>query len=104
MNSYSYRITVEPLTGAKGEPVEASALSFVIQNHDDILAIAERSKGRAGFDDETSTALAISLKMFSEVMLLNRSNPLFENIQGPFREFIQAFKAAGKTPQTGQSE
>ena len=98
MNSYSYRVTVQPLTGAKGEPVEAPALSFDVKNHDDLVGIAERSKGRAGLSEDDSVALAISLKMFSEVMLLNRKNPLFAEIQEPFRGFIQAFKAAGRTP------
>ncbi len=97
MNSYRYKVTVEALAGAKGEPVDKPALSFEVKNHDDILAIAERAKGRAGLDDDSSAALAISLKLFSEVMLMNRRHPLFAEIQGPFREFIQAFKAAGQT-------
>jgi hypothetical protein len=44
MNSYRYKITVEALTGAKGEPVEGRTLSFEAANHDDILGIVERMR------------------------------------------------------------
>ena len=46
MNSYRYRITVEMLTGAKGEAVEGRSLTFEAANHDDILAIVERMRTR----------------------------------------------------------
>jgi hypothetical protein len=34
MNSYRYKITVEALTGAKGESVEGRTLSFEAANYD----------------------------------------------------------------------
>jgi hypothetical protein len=44
MNSYRYKITVEALTGAKGEPVEGQILSFEAANHEDILGIMEKMR------------------------------------------------------------
>ena len=44
MNSYRYKITVEALTGPKGEPVEGRTLSFEAANHDDILGIVEKMR------------------------------------------------------------
>ncbi len=53
MNSYRYKITVEALTGAKGEQVEGRTLSFEAANHDDILGIVERMQARLPFDKDT---------------------------------------------------
>lgn len=44
MNPYRYKITVEALTGAKGEPVEGRTLSFEAASHDDILGIVDRMR------------------------------------------------------------
>lgn len=40
MPGYRYRITVEPLTDKRGEPLEAETLVFEAENHDEILGIA----------------------------------------------------------------
>lgn len=92
MNSYRYRVTVEMLTGAKGEPVEGRTLSFEVPNHDDILAIAERMKQRLPFDADTAAALGIGLKLFSEVTLQHRDDPMFAQIRPALKEFIGALK------------
>lgn len=92
MNSYRYRITVEMLTGAKGEPVEGRSLSFVAANHDDILSIVERMRARVPFDSDTTASLAIGLKLFSEVALVHRNDPLFASIRPALGEFIRDLK------------
>lgn len=83
MNSYRYRITVEALTGAKGEPVQGRRLTFEAANHDDILAIVER------------------MKSFSEVALVHRTDPIFETIRPALRDFVQGLK---QMPQLGPQE
>ncbi len=92
MNSYRYRVTVEMVAGAKGEPVEGRALSFEAANHDDLLAIVERMRGRLPFDGETAAALGIGFKLFSEVALVHRKDPLFATIRPALGEFIGAVK------------
>jgi hypothetical protein len=59
MSAYRYRITVEALTNAKGEPMEGRTLSFEAANHDDILGIVERMKTRLPFDGDTVASLGV---------------------------------------------
>jgi hypothetical protein len=92
MNSYRYRITVEKLSGAKGEPVSGESLSFETANHDDILAIVERMRSRLPLDGDTAASLAVGLKLFSEVALVHRENPLFANIRPALGQFIRELK------------
>jgi hypothetical protein len=92
MNSYRYKITVEALTGAKGEPVEGQALSFEAANHDDILGIVERMQARLPFDRDTVASLGIGLKLFSEVALMQRNDPMFATIRPALGEFVRGLK------------
>ena len=92
MNSYRYKITVEALTGAKGEPVEGQTLSFEAANHDDILGIVERMQARLPFDGDTVASLGVGLKLFSEVALTERQDPMFSMIQPALSEFVKGLK------------
>jgi Domain of Unknown Function with PDB structure (DUF3861) len=92
MNSYRYKITVEALTGAKGEPVEGRTLSFEAANHDDILGIVERMRARLPFDGDTVASLGIGLKLFSEVALMQRNDPMFATIRPALGEFVRGLK------------
>jgi Domain of Unknown Function with PDB structure (DUF3861) len=92
MNSYRYKITVEALTGAKGEPVEGRTLSFEAENHDDILGVVERMRARLPFDEDTTASLGVGLKLFSEVTLLHRNDPMFAMIGPALREFVRGLK------------
>ena len=92
MNSYRYKITVETLTGAKGEPVEGRTLSFEATNHDDILEVVERMRTRLPFDEDTIASLGVGLKLLSEVTLLHRNDPMFAMIGPALREFVRGLK------------
>jgi hypothetical protein len=92
MNSYRYRVTVEPLAGAKGEPVKGQALSFEAANHDDILGVVERMSARLPFDGATIASLGVGLKLFSEVALAHRNDPMFAMIQPALNEFMRGLK------------
>lgn len=97
MKQHRYRITVEHLADAHGNPsTHPEPLRFEAGNHDDILAIAERMRGRGEFPPDTANALAVGLKLFSEVMLENRGHPLFADFAPHFRAFMQHLK---KSPQ-----
>src|SRR6202021_1305927 len=78
--NYRYRITVEALTGAKGEPVEGRTLTFDASNHDDIVGIAEKMRARLPFDAHTIAALGVGLKVFSEVALMHRHDPVVASL------------------------
>lgn len=92
MDSYRYKITVEALTGAKGEPVEGRTLSFEAANHDDILWIVDRMRARLPFDEDTVASLGVGLKLFSEVTLMQRDDPMFAMIRPALNEFIRGLK------------
>ncbi len=92
MHSYRYRVHVAALTGAKGEPVEDRNLTFEVANHDDILGIAARLQTGLPFGADESAALAIGLKLFAEVALVNRADPLFAKIRPALSEFIGELK------------
>jgi len=100
MDSYRYKITVEALTGAKGEPVEGRALSFEAANHDDILGIVERMQTRLPFDGDTIASLGVGLKLFSEVALMQRNDPMFATIRPALSDFVRGLKqrSAGELP------
>jgi Domain of Unknown Function with PDB structure (DUF3861) len=92
VNSYRYRITVETLTGSIGEPMEGRSLSFEAANHDDILGIVERMRPRLPFDGDTIASLGVGLKLFSEVTLMQRNDPMFAAIQPALSEFVHGLK------------
>lgn len=94
MKQHRYRVTVEHLLDAKGAPSAYKApLQFEVGNHDDIFDIVERVRRRSDFDETTNTALAVGLKLFSEVMLENRGCPLFADFMPHFSDFMKKLKS-----------
>lgn len=93
MRGYRYRITVEPIEGPKGERIEQAPLVFEAANHDEILELVERRRQRRDFDGNTAACLMIGLKLFSEVVLQNRKEPLFAPLFPHLRDFIHRLKS-----------
>lgn len=102
MNSYRYRITVEALTDANGALVQGRTLTFDTMNHDDILGIVERLRKRLPFDGVTAASLGVGLKLFSEVALMHRADPLFAKIRPALSEFIGELKNGSMVAGTEQ--
>jgi hypothetical protein len=92
MSAYRYKITVEALTRATGEPGEGQILSFEAANHDDILGVVDRLRARLPFDENTVASLGVGLNLFSEVTLRERNDPMFAMIQPALGEFIRGLK------------
>jgi len=67
-------------------------LQFEVGNHDDILAVVERLRDRGDFSGDAATALGVGLKLFSEVMLEHRENPLFSSFKPHFLQFMKELK------------
>lgn len=98
MKQHCYRITVEHLADAKGEPsAYAEPLQFEAGSHDDLFVIVERIRARGEFDADTAAALAIGLKLFGGVMMAHRDHPLFAELAPHFGAFMKRLKqgAAG---------
>lgn len=102
MKQHRYRLTLEHVADAEGRPVAREPLRFEVGNHDDILAIVERMRRREDIDPETATALAVGLKLFGEVLLENRTHPLFAGFAPQFQQFMKTLKQ-GPSPGEGAS-
>ncbi|GAA4492704.1 DUF3861 domain-containing protein [Hymenobacter ginsengisoli] len=88
-----YRVTVELLTLASGLAATASPLQLEVDNHDEILGIVRRLQEKNPFNDpQQAAALAVGLKLFSEVMLQNRRHPVFEELLPAFWVFMEKLK------------
>lgn len=92
MKGHLYRLTLEHLEDPKGNPVSKPPLQFEVKNHDDLYAIVEKVKAKGLFDADESTAFAIGLKLFREVMLQHRDIEVLKELDPHFSEFMKAFK------------
>lgn len=92
MKQHQYRVTVEHLADADGASSTDAPLAFAVGNHDNILTIVERMRGRGDFSDASATALAVGLKLFGQVMLENKDHPLFADFKPHFQQFMKELK------------
>jgi len=91
-----YRITLEHLHSPKDLGLNET-IDFEFENHDEIFSIMERIRDNNPFDNENQAVeFAVGLKLFSEVMLKNRDNELFEELMPAFRSFMKKLKASVK--------
>ncbi|MFT3823786.1 MAG: DUF3861 domain-containing protein [Chitinophagaceae bacterium] len=91
--AHQYKLTLEYLEDNKGEAVNTEPVTLLFDNHDDIFSIIKRQEERDLFGDKNQAVeFAIGLKLFSEVMLKNRNNPLFEELAPAFGAFMKKLK------------
>jgi len=87
-----YKITLEHTHTPKGDELQ-KAVVVEFDNHDNIFNIIKVMQQRDLFNDVNQSAeFAIGLKMFSEVMLRNKDNALFEELLPEFKKFMQRLK------------
>ena len=91
-----YRITLEHLHSPKDLGLNET-IDFEFENHDEVFSIIERISQNNPFEKESqATEFAVGLKLFSEVMLKNKENPLFEEFLPAFGAFMKKLKATIK--------
>ena len=90
MRNHHYTITVENEAPNKTGPPQG--LRFGAEPQDEIPGLVERSRQRGEFDTDTAAAFTVGLKLLGEVMLKNRSHPLFEEFGPQFGEFMKRLK------------
>ncbi len=94
---HRYRVTIEHVgTPRDGLPIQP-ALRFETVNHDEIIAIVERIRASGQYAEDEAASLGIGLKLFSEVMLQRRDDPLFAALQPALRAFIGGLKERNST-------
>jgi hypothetical protein len=104
MSAHRYRVTLEYLGGKHaGEELHAP-LQFEAGNHDDLFEIIERAQAASLTDEDESAALALGLKLFGEVLLKHRKDPLFADLQPAFRAFIGAYKQRVRDAHEGRGQ
>lgn len=92
--AHQYKLPLEYLKDNKGEEINQKPLELIFENHDDIFSIIERQKAKGLFGNEQqATEFSIGLKLFSEVMVKHRKDPLFEELTPAFGAFMQKLKA-----------
>ncbi len=76
-----YRINLEELSLKDGSEAGKN-LSFDFENHDDLFKIFDRIKAKNLFEDEkTAYEFTLGLKLFTEVLITDKSNPIFDDIK-----------------------
>lgn len=94
MKKHQYRVTVEYLADADGNPVDAAPLTFSAPNHDDVFALVDTMRARSALSSEDAARFVVGLKLMSEAMLENRDDPLFVALKPHFGEFMKTLKQA----------
>ena len=67
-------------------------MRFEAENHDDLFKIVEAVRAKELLNVDKSAALAIGLKLLSEVILEKRRDPLFAPLSEPIRNFVNNLK------------
>lgn len=92
--SNKYYLTLSLKEYANGETAPAKELGIEFDNHDEIFGIIERIKEKNIFEnDNEATQFALGLKLFSEIKLKHRKNPLFEELNEVFPLFMKKLKS-----------
>lgn len=89
-----YRLILEQVSLAKEEALLQSPLNLEFENHDEIFSIIDKVNSKNIFKDKKeATEFALGLKLFSEVMIKNRKNPLFDEFSPVFAAFMKKLKS-----------
>ncbi|TDQ56793.1 uncharacterized protein DUF3861 [Mesocricetibacter intestinalis] len=92
MKQHQYKITLQHTADPEGNPIRDKQIEFSAPNHEDIFTIIEKTGKRENFTPEMAQRFAVGLKLFSEVMLENRKDPLFERLLPHFRAMMKIIK------------
>ena len=95
MNSYRYRVTVEQIADGKGQPVEGErSLVFEAACHNELLGIVDRVREkRVVANANAAAAMVVGLKLFGEVVIAERKEPMFAEVHAALGTFIRGLKA-----------
>ncbi len=92
--SNKYKLKLELVELVRPDDTEYHPIVLEFDNHDNIFNIVELMKQRDRFKTkQDSIEFAIGLKLFSEVMLKNKNNPLFEDFRPAFGELMKKIKS-----------
>lgn len=91
--SNKYRLRLEQVSLANQEGRLHESLLIDFENHDELFGIIELVKEKNLFDDERqSVEFTLGLKLCSEVMLKNKTHPLFKEFLPAMGAFMKKLK------------
>jgi len=91
--AYQYKLTLEGLNTPNNNTEADARLEFSFANHDDIFGIIARTKDKVLLEEPNDAIeFAVGLKLFTEVMLRNRGNALFEEFAPAVGAFMKKLK------------
>lgn len=97
-SGYTYEVSLRLVRGRDGRaPGKPASVTFEHINHDDIIAIVERMRSNSGLAPEAAAAVAVGTKLLGEVMIKEKTNPLFNPLRAGFHGFIAALKNTATT-------
>lgn len=92
--SNKYRIKLEQVSLMKEDAKLSDPIIVEFDNHDDIFKIIEIMREKNLFEEKNhSVEFAIGIKMFGEVVLKYKNNPLFEEFFPAFGDFMKKLKS-----------
>jgi len=87
-----YKILLQEIELKDGKK-SGKSIAFEFENHDNILSLIDQAQDKNRFEHKNqNTEFILGLKLFSEVMLKNRENPLFEEFLPAFGQFMKKLK------------
>ncbi len=86
-----YRITMEAILPPI-EDADAPNLQITVTNHEDLFKIVEAVRSKNFMDADKAAALALGLKLFSEIALEKRHDTLFAPMIEPLKQFVRELK------------
>lgn len=90
VKEYKYRVNLISINNEDENGVKG--LDFEIANHDDLFRLLTLVQGKLGLDVDQEQGFLIGLKMFSEVLIKNRQNPLFIQMKQSMGEIMSILK------------
>lgn len=87
-----YKILLQEIELKDGTQ-SGKSIEFEFENHDDVLHLIELIQKKTLFTNEDeNTQFIIGLKLFSDVMMKNKDNALFEELTPAFVAFMKKIK------------
>lgn len=97
--AHRYRVTVQPIDRADVARND-NAIVFEVSNHDDLLEILARIENRRLLPEDEAAPFAIGLKLFTEVLIRHRREPLFAELGEAMARFMTRLKGQVRREQT----
>lgn len=81
------------LKSIDGDVDPEASLEIEVENHDDIFKIIDAMKVKSILPEDEAAEFIIGLKLFTEVMLRHRKDPLFQELGPQMKAFMKTLKS-----------